>query len=110
MYLSIIPADSELGANAKKLAAELDTDLQAIKAEQEAKQPIDEPVSGVATEPKEPNQMADTQGKRGKRPRIKNTEANSTNELSKPIEAIAEPQEKVEEPVEEKAEETTDAE
>lgn len=36
MYLSIIPQDSILGASAKKLAAELDTDLQTIKAEKEA--------------------------------------------------------------------------
>ena len=38
MYLSIIPQDSILGASAKKLAAELDTDLQTIKAEQAEKQ------------------------------------------------------------------------
>ncbi len=37
MYLSLIPQDSILGSSAKKLANELDTDLQTIKAEQEAK-------------------------------------------------------------------------
>jgi tetratricopeptide (TPR) repeat protein len=37
MYLSLIPKDSMLGSSAVQLAKELDTDLQTIKAEQEAK-------------------------------------------------------------------------
>ncbi|MBQ8959186.1 MAG: transcription termination factor Rho [Bacteroidales bacterium] len=68
-------------------------------AEQEVKQPVDEPVAKVTPQAKEPAQNAEPQGKRGKRPRIKNGENAIINEPVKSIEAVNDPQEKVEEPI-----------
>ena len=72
--------------------------------EEEVKQPVIELATPVVQQAEIPDQNAEPQGKRGKRPRIKNVEVNMTNEPAKPAEADAEPQEKVEEqPVKEVA-------
>ena len=72
--------------------------MPAKAAEKETKQAVDEPVAAPVPQKEEASKVAEPQGKRAKRPRIKSAE-NAISEPTKPVEATVEPQQKKEDVV-----------